>query len=131
MARSVTTDIETFFRQRAQGRLRSVVEYEPDSFEVVYTRNDVAEQYTQAEIERAIDDSRMESLSAPVYDDIFATDHGELSCLVKCFENVIELNFIVADGRGTAVALDAEALDEAHGLVADAREIVMDEHQEQ
>lgn len=51
-------------------------------------------------VERAVDDSRMESLMAPVYGDLFSEDHGELTCLAKCFENVIEMNFVLADGVG-------------------------------
>lgn len=71
----------------------------------------------------------MDSLSAPIYKDTFSEDHGELTCMVQCFEIVIEMNFVLEDGVGAAVALDAEAFAETQGLVAEAREIVIEERE--
>ena len=71
----------------------------------------------------------MESLTASMYAETFSEDHGQLTCLVQCFENVIEMNFVLEDGVGAAVALDAEAMADAHGLVAEARQIVLGERQ--
>lgn len=121
--------LEMFFSERTGGNLRSIVKYQPDSFEIVYLRDDVADQYTDAELGDAIDDSRMESLTAPIYDDMFSADHGDLTCLVKCFQHVIEMNFVLDDGVGAAVALDEEAMADAHGLVAEAHQIVLDEQE--
>lgn len=129
MAERMASRLEAFFEQRADGNLRSIVKYEQDHFEIVYLRDDVAEQYSDVELESAVDDSRMESLSAPMYEDTFAEDHGDLICMVKCFQNVVEMNFVLADGVGAAVALDEEALTDAHGLVAEARSIVVEERQ--
>ncbi|WP_435064151.1 hypothetical protein [Halobaculum sp. EA56] len=127
MATRMVSRLEEFFEQRTDGNLRSIVKYESDSFDIVYLRDDVAEHYSDSEIEAAIDESRMESLSAPIYEDTYAGDHGELTCLVQCFENVVEMNFVLEDGVGAAVALDIEAMTEAHGLVADARKLVVEE----
>lgn len=121
--------LQEFFEQRTDEKLRSIVKYEADTFEIVYLRDDVANQYSPSEIETAIDESRMESLSAPIYQDTYSEDHGDLTCLVQCFENVIEMNFVLEDGVGAAVALDAEAMTDAHGLVAEARQIVLEERQ--
>ncbi|QZY04400.1 hypothetical protein K6T36_15590 (plasmid) [Halobaculum roseum] len=129
MATRMATRLENFFEQRTDENLRSIVKYEEESYDIVYLRDDVAEQYTTEEIESAIDDSRMESLTAPIYEDTYSEDHGQLTCLVQCFENVIEMNFVLEDGVGAAVALDAEAMADAHGLVAEARAIVMEERQ--
>ncbi|WP_255152657.1 DUF7522 family protein [Halorarius halobius] len=119
--------LEEFFTQQAGEHLRSIVKYEHSTFELVYLREDIDDQYTDREIERAIDDSRMESLSTSFYGNLFSEGHGDLTCHVKCFENVVEMNFVLADGVGAVVALDADAMSEAHGLVADAREIVLEE----
>lgn len=127
MAAATVTRLEEFFRDRTDGELRSIIKYDQRSYDIVYLRDDVAKQYSAEEIEDAIKDSRMDSLSAPMYTEAFAEDHGELSCLVQCFENVVEMNFVVGDGVGAAIALDAEALEQAHGLVADAREIILRE----
>lgn len=129
MATRMVSRLQEFFEQRTGEKLRSIVKYEADSFEIVYLRDDVAEQYGPSEIESTIDESRMESLSAPIYEDTYSEDHGDLTCMVQCFENVIEMNFVLEDGVGAAVALDAEAMADAHGLVAEARAIVIEERQ--
>lgn len=129
MAMKMASRLAEFFQHRTNGALRSIVMYEPDDFAIVYLRDDVADQYTRSELEGAIDDSRMESMTAPIYENTFAADHGELTCLVKCFENVVEMNFVLEDGVGAAVALDEGAVDETHGLVSEAREIVVDERE--
>jgi hypothetical protein len=129
MAMRMASRLEEFFEERTDGNLRSIVKYDHDSHDAVYLRDDVAEQYTEDEIKKAVDDSRMDSLTAPIYKDTFAEDHGELTCLVQCFENVIEMNFVLEDGVGAAVALDAEAFAESQGIVAAAREIVIEERE--
>lgn len=129
MATRMATRLENFFEQRTDGDLRSIVKYEEDTYEIVHLRDDVGEQYTTDELESAIDESRMESLTAPIYENTFSEDHGQLTCLVQCFENVIEMNFVLEDGVGAAVALDAEAMADAHGLVAEARRIVLGERE--
>jgi hypothetical protein len=129
MATRMATRLEDYFEQRTDGKLRSIVKYEQDTYQIVHLRDDVAEQYTTDELESAIDDSRMESLAAPIYENTFSEDHGQLTCLVQCFESVVEMNFVLEDGVGAAVALDAEAMVDAHGLVAEARQIVLEERQ--
>lgn len=129
MATRMASRLRDFFDERTDENLRSIVKYEEESYDIVFLREDVAEQYTPGEIESAIDDSRMESLTAPIYEETYSEDHGQLTCLVQCFENVIEMNFVLDDGVGAAVALDAEAMADAHGLVAEARAIVMEERQ--
>lgn len=64
-------------------------------------------------------------MTAPIYENTFAADHGELTCLVKCFQTVVEMNFVLDEGVGAAVAIDEEALGETHDLVSEAREIVI------
>ena len=130
MARKLASRLESFFNQNTDGSLRSIVKYEEGDFSTVYLRDDVADQYTPEEAARAIDDSRLESISAPVYEDLFSENHGELTCMVKCFENVIEMNFVLGDGVGTAVALDATALSEAQNLVGEARNLIETERDE-
>lgn len=129
MAVSVASHLRTFFETRTDGALRSIVTYEPDDSRIVYLRDDVADQYTETELEHAIDDSRMESMTAPIYANTFSADHGALTCMVKCFETAIEMNFVLEDGVGAAVALDDEAFAETHGLVSEAREIIIEERE--
>ncbi|GGC55948.1 hypothetical protein [Haloferax sulfurifontis] len=125
----VTSRLEEYFEGRTDGNLRSIVKYNEDSHDVVYLRDDVADGYTEDEVKKSVDASRMDSLTAPIYTDTFSKDHGELTCLVQCFKNVIEMNFVLKDGVGAAIAIDAEAFSENQGLVAGAREIVIEERE--
>lgn len=125
----IASRIEGLLAQRVGGATQSVVKYEPDGFEIAHLRDDVAEQYDESDIETVVDDARMASLTVPRQVDIFAEEHGDLTCLAACFENVIEMNFVLDDGEGVAVALDAEAFGAAHGLISDAREIVIEERE--
>lgn len=127
MATKMTTRLQSFFEEQANGYLRSIVKYEQRDYEVVFLRDDVAERYSPAELEDSLDDMLMESFSAGIYENTFSDDHGDLTCMVKCFENAVEMNFVLTDGVGTAVGLDAEAMADAHGLVAEARSIVLEE----
>lgn len=127
MAARLAIKLEAFLEERTDGRLRSIVKYEDQSYDVVYLREDVAGEYTDEQIKRAVDESILDSISAPVYEDVFSDDHGELICLVQCYENVVEMNFVLDDGVGAVVALDEKALAETSGLVADARDIVIEE----
>lgn len=129
MATRMASRLERFFEGRTNGNLRSIVKYDGDSYDIIYLREDVANQYSEPEIESAIDDSRFSSLSVPIYEDIYSDDHGDLTCMVQCFENVIEMNFVLEDGVGAAVALDEEAFTETQGIVAKAREIVLEERE--
>lgn len=124
MASRLAGRLETFFQEETGGNLRSIIKYEMDELELTYIRDDVAEQYSTEELEAAVDDLRMGSWSAPMYEGIYSEDHGDITCLVKCFENVIEMNFVLDDGVGAVVALDVEALDGSYGLVSEARAIV-------
>lgn len=121
--------LEEFFDERAGEKLRSIIAYDEDDHELVYLRDDVVTQYTDEELCEAIDGSRLESLYSPIYEDVYADDHGELQCLIQCFDDVIEINFALGDGEGAAVAIDAKAMAEAHGFVADARSIIAEERE--
>lgn len=121
----VASRLQSFFEERTDGELRSIVTYDGDDVDVVFIRDDVATEYTTDELRTAINESRMESLYAPVYEHAFSQEHGDLECMVNCFEEVVELNFALDDGVGAAVALDADALDDARGLVSEARQVVV------
>jgi hypothetical protein len=130
METSVVARLEAFFGERAGDDLRSIIAYDEDDHELVFLRDDVAAKYTNDELCEAIDGSRLESLYSPIYEDVYADDHGEFQCLIQCFDDVIEINFALGDGEGAAVAIDATAMAETHGIVADARSIIAEERAE-
>lgn len=127
MAVQMASRLETYFEERTNDALRSIIKYDHEGVDIVYLRDDVADQYSEEEILDAVDESRMQSLSAPLHEEAFSENHGDLECMVNVFEHVVEMNFTLDDGVGAAVALDIEALDERSGLVSGAREIVVEE----
>lgn len=127
MVAQLASRLQEFFEEQAGEDLRSILTYEEDAHEIVYVREDVAEQYSPEELTESIDTSRLDSLTGPLYEGAFSPEHGELTCLVQAFENAVEMNFILDDGVGVGVGLDIHALEDTHGLVADAREILLEE----
>lgn len=125
MVQHTTHELQDFLEQEAGDYLRSIIEYQEEEYEIIFIRDDVQEQYSLGEIDRAIKDSKLESLSGEYYESLFSEDHGDLQCIVKCFERVIEMNFALNDAQGIGIALDAEAMDQAHGLVTEARRIAL------
>lgn len=130
MVAQLASRLQAFFEEQVGDDLRSIITYEAESHNVVYFREDVASQYSPEELSKSIDDSRFDSLTRPLYEGTFSQDHGELTCLVQAFEHAVEMNFILDDGKGVAVGLDAQALKETHGLVADARDILLEERRD-
>lgn len=126
MVASVAVRLQRFFEEQVGADLRSIITYDAESHEVVYVREDVADQYSPAERANSIDTSRFDSLTGPIYEEAFSPQHGDLLCLVQVFEHAVELNFILDDGVGVAVGLDAHALDATDGLVAEARQILLE-----
>lgn len=124
MQSAVVASLESFFKERAGEDLRSIITYDGDGHELVFLRDDVTAKYTDDELCEAIDGSRLESLYSPIYEDVYADDHGELQCLIQCFDDVIEINFALGDGEGVAVAIDANAMADAYGIFADARSLI-------
>jgi hypothetical protein len=72
MATTMASRLESYFTDQVGEHLRSIVKYEQQTFELVYLRDDLNDQYTQSELERPIDDSRMESLSRSFYTNLFS-----------------------------------------------------------
>jgi hypothetical protein len=118
-----------FFEEHAGEYLRSIVWYGHNDYEVLYLRDDVAAQYDDQELYEAIDLNRLDSLTSSVYEDAFADDHGEMRCLLQCFENAIDMNFILDDGIGVIVTLNAAAMAESHGLITKAHDLLDAEHE--
>jgi hypothetical protein len=122
--------VQDFFEEHAGEHLRSIVRYDRDGYEIVFLRDDVAAQYDDQELDNAIDQNRLDSLTSPVYEDVFAKDHGEMRCLVQCFENTLDMNLILDDGIGAIVTLDAAAIADCHGLITKAHDLLDTEHEQ-
>lgn len=130
MAAQAATRLRKFFEDRVGDHLRSVIAYEGTTYDVVYLRDDIADRYSDDELRSAVDESILDSITAPVYESVYAEDHGKLTCLVQCFEAVVELNFVIADGKGVAVAIDEAGFMDASNLVAEGRRILLEKREE-
>ncbi|PSP54789.1 hypothetical protein BRC82_08635 [Halobacteriales archaeon QS_1_67_19] len=97
----------TEFLQECVGEhLRSVIFYEEDDTEIVYVRDDVADQYTDEEVERIVREVRLEAVEKPHQESLY--EHGPLNCTVRWFEDAVEMHFTHDETSGTAAAMDGE-----------------------
>lgn len=102
------TKIQAALSPPVKKQLRSVVGYTPQSYTIHYIRDDVATQYTQDEIQAAIDELRLETLEQEHVNSVFGSVHGDQQCRISVFDHAIELNFTLDDGAGVEVAFDRE-----------------------
>ena len=100
--------VHTVIQPAARSQLRSVVGYTPESYTIHYIRNDVETQYTDEEIQTAIEELRLETLERDHKDSVFGAVHGDQQCRITVFDQAIELNFVLGDGTGVEVAFDRE-----------------------
>src|SRR6056297_1653070 len=93
-----------FLRERVGDHLRSVIYYDDDGGEVLYVRDDVADQYTDDDIDQVVRDVRLEAVEKPHQESLY--EHGPLNCTVRSFDDAVEMHFPHDETSGTAVALD-------------------------
>lgn len=108
MSPEAADELAAFLRDQVGDNLRSIAYYDDGDYEVVYLRDDVADQYTENEQERVGRDVRLESVAKGHQEDLYV--HGSLQCTVRVFEDAVEMHFAFEDGTGVTAALDAESL---------------------
>lgn len=108
MSRAAARDLSAFLQEQVGDNLRSVAYYDADDYDVVYLRDDVADEYTETDHERVGRDVRLENVERHLQEDLYV--HGDLQCTVRCFEDAVEMHFALDDATGVTAALDAEAL---------------------
>lgn len=86
--------------------LRSVVRYDTDGYDIVYVREDVGDQYSEADLEAVARDLGIDAFEKGHQEGLYV--HGALNCTVRCFDDAIEMNFLFEHGDGIAVSLDGE-----------------------
>ncbi|GGM70205.1 hypothetical protein J2752_001853 [Halarchaeum rubridurum] len=93
--------------ERVGDDLRSVVVYTASDYDLQYVRDDVAADYDEHAIERAVEEMRFKSLEADYIEDVFRERHGDHRCTVTYFADAVELHFPVSATTGLSVAVDA------------------------
>lgn len=107
MAPANPEQVATFLQKEVGDELRSVIYYDEDTFDVVYARDDVRDQYSESELEQVRQELGVASFGKPALEDLYV--HGELNCTVHCFDEAIEMQFIASDTEGISVGLDPAA----------------------
>lgn len=107
MAPANPEQLATFLKEEIGNELRSVIYHDEETFDLVYARDDVREQYSENDLEQVRQELGVSSFGKPALEDLYV--HGELNCTVHCFDEAIEMQFIVSDTEGIAVGLDPAA----------------------
>jgi SpoVK/Ycf46/Vps4 family AAA+-type ATPase len=106
MSETPSEALTEFLKDYVGDHLRSVMYYDEAGADIVYVRDDVAEQYTDEDVEEVVHDVRLEAVEKPHQESLYA--HGSMNVTVRCFEDAVEMHFPHDEKSGTAVALDGE-----------------------
>lgn len=122
MSAEAARELAVVLQGRSSGYLRSIVYYEADGYGVLFLRDDVEAEYDEDELDRAFEDARLEALSKPYQEDLYT--HGELNCVVRCFEEGVEMQFAITRTAGVAVAFDKGVLTEQRSVVGECLSVL-------
>lgn len=102
--------------------LRSVVSHAGRTYDVVYVRDEVREQYTDDEVAQIVEDLVFDTLDKQHQEGMYV--HGDLACTVRCFEEAVEMHLVLDDQRGVAISLEPTVLLEHQSFVGRCMEAV-------
>lgn len=105
MSLSASFSLVEFLRSRTGEALRGAAHYDDDTYDILYIREDVREQYTSAEITQIFATLRQEKQTAQYQER--ALHLGGHRCSVDVYRDGILMNFIQNDFSGTVISLDA------------------------
>lgn len=91
---------------------------------MLFLREDVADQYSRADLADIAKEARFESIEAPMYEGMYSSAHGDLRCQVKWYDHVVELNFAQTEGSGIAFALEVKHIENLPALIAGTQTIL-------
>lgn len=106
MSENSAEALTEFLKEQVGGHLRSVIFYDDTGGEVIYVRDDVADEYTDGDVSEVVRDVRLEAVDKPHQESLYV--HGPLECTLRLFGDAVELHFPHDRTCGTAVALDSE-----------------------
>jgi hypothetical protein len=96
-----------FLQEELGDDLRSVIWYADGESEVVHAREDVRARYRAEDVDDVVRDLALESLHKPTKEGLYT--HGELRCVVECYDDGVEMHFVHDDGEGIAVGVEPAA----------------------
>lgn len=92
-------------RDADEGALRLVVRYGGDDHEAVYVRGDIADQFSETELEERIETLVMKGLGDPAQEGALY-DFGGLDATVRWYDAVVVAHFPVREWSGLAFTFD-------------------------
>ncbi|PSP56535.1 hypothetical protein BRC82_01910 [Halobacteriales archaeon QS_1_67_19] len=100
-ARRFTERIRTL----VDGSVRAAIYYCEDARTMLYIRRDIAEQYSEAEVQAAVDDLALEAFGDPArLTELYRL--GDLEATARWFEKGVLVHFPYDDASGLAVSFD-------------------------
>lgn len=94
-------------QNEAGDSLRTATIYGEDSYEMLYTRDNIDAIYSPAELDIIFDEIRMEGWGRQRLEDLF--DAGPLDCNIYGFEEAMMLHFVKNGFEGVFVTYDRDA----------------------
>jgi hypothetical protein len=91
-------------RERTGAHLRSIALYGPDSYDVLFLRDDVDASYLSAEIDEIHDEMVLEDLGIGYLEDLF--NAGDLVCSTHVFEEGVMMHLAGEEHHGLFVSFD-------------------------
>lgn len=98
--------------------LRSVGYYDGGDSEHVYVRDDVKKKYDTSAIEKVFRNARLEAIDQDHQESLYI--HGNLQCVLRCFEKAIELHILKDQQKGIIAAIETDAIDDLQGTIESA-----------
>jgi len=114
--RDAAQSLSERYRTITPDGLRLVLRYDGDEHEVVYVRDDVTEMYSPEELEEKVKQLIVEGLGDPPTQEQFRL-FGEMTAVVRQFEQAVVLHFPVNEFSGVAVTFDSEVAPSLDTLV--------------
>lgn len=111
MVYELSGEIDRLVREYTGPHLRSILVYTADDYDLQYVRDDVAEEYDDAEVELVVEELRLQTLEREYLDGLFEQKHGRIVSNVLTFADAVEINFLVDDGVGLSIAIDRDYCD--------------------
>ncbi|SEV81654.1 DUF7522 family protein [Natrinema salifodinae] len=98
--------------------LRSVGYYDEGDNDHVYIREDIEAEYDAADLENVFREARLEAIDQDHQESLYV--HGELQCVLRCFEKAIEVHLIKNQQKGVVAAVETGAIDDLQGTIESA-----------
>ncbi|MDY6779974.1 MAG: hypothetical protein SV760_05415 [Halobacteria archaeon] len=111
-----------FLKQEVGDKLRAVGKYDKDGYDILYIRDDAADQFSQSDIEDIHHEMVLKGLGNQRIESLFNNDN--LDCSIYQFDDKIRLHFVHEDYRGTYVSFDFDGEVNPSKIVEECKQIV-------